>query len=65
LTLDEVVSAMHKHGISGSYSAVWRFFQRGRSNAAFPASQVEQQRVAQFHGDASVGSLAGLRCVLK
>jgi transposase len=28
LTLDEVVSAMHKHGIPGSRSAVWRFFQR-------------------------------------
>jgi hypothetical protein len=23
-----VVSAMHKHGIPGSRSAVWRFFQR-------------------------------------
>jgi transposase len=28
LTLDEVVSAMHKHGIPGSRSAVWRFFKR-------------------------------------
>ena len=28
LTLDEVVSAMHKHGIAGSRTAVWRFFQR-------------------------------------
>ncbi len=28
LTLDEVVSAMHKHRIPGSRSAVWRFFQR-------------------------------------
>lgn len=28
LTLDEVVSTMHKHGIPGSRSAVWRFFQR-------------------------------------
>jgi hypothetical protein len=28
LTLDEVVSAMHKRGIAGSRSAVWRFFQR-------------------------------------
>jgi transposase len=27
LTLDEVVSAMHKRGIAGSRSAVWRFFQ--------------------------------------
>ena len=30
LTLDEVVSAMHKHGIAGSRTAVWRFFQRHR-----------------------------------
>jgi transposase len=28
LTLDEVVSTMHKHGIAGSRSAVWRFFDR-------------------------------------
>ena len=27
LTLDEVVSAMHKRGIAGSRSEVWRFFQ--------------------------------------
>jgi transposase len=28
LTLDEVVSAMRKHRISGSRTAVWRFFRR-------------------------------------
>lgn len=28
LTLDEVVSAMRKHKIAGSRTAVWRFFQR-------------------------------------
>jgi transposase len=28
LTLDEVVSAMHKHRIAGSRNAVWRFFDR-------------------------------------
>ncbi len=28
LTLDEVVSTMHKHRIAGSRSAVWRFFDR-------------------------------------
>src|SRR6266704_4458510 len=28
LTLDEVVLVMHKHGIPGSRTAVWRFFQR-------------------------------------
>lgn len=28
LTLDEVVSAMHKHGIAGSRTAVWGLFQR-------------------------------------
>jgi transposase len=30
LTLDEVVSAMRKHKIPGSRTAVWRFFQRHR-----------------------------------
>jgi transposase len=28
LTLDEVVCAMHKHGIAGSRTAVWSFFKR-------------------------------------
>jgi transposase len=28
LTLDEVVCAMRKHKVSGSRTAVWRFFQR-------------------------------------
>jgi transposase len=28
LTLDEVVAVMRKHGIAGSRTAVWRFFQR-------------------------------------
>jgi transposase len=28
LTLDEIVTAMRRHGISGSHSAVWRFFER-------------------------------------
>jgi transposase len=28
LTLDEVVSAMRKHGIAGSRTAVWAFFKR-------------------------------------
>ena len=30
LTLDEIVAAMAKRGISGSRSAVWRFFERRR-----------------------------------
>jgi transposase len=30
LTLDEVVSAMHKQRIRGSRTAVWRFFERHR-----------------------------------
>jgi transposase len=30
LTLDEVVSAMHRHKVPGSRTAVWRFFQRHR-----------------------------------
>jgi putative transposase len=30
LTLDEIVAAMAKRGISGSRSVVWRFFERRR-----------------------------------
>ena len=28
LTLDEIVLAMHQHGLAGSRSAIWRFFDR-------------------------------------
>jgi transposase len=28
LTLEEIVAAMHKQGIAGSRTAVWRFFER-------------------------------------
>ena len=28
LTLDEIVAAMRQHGVAGSRSAVWRFFDR-------------------------------------
>src|SRR5262245_11921012 len=43
LTLDEVVSAMHKHGIAGSRTAVWRFFQRQdqlQKKACAPRSRI-------------------------
>jgi hypothetical protein len=34
LTLDEVLSAMRKHKIPGSRTAVWRFFQRHKIRSA-------------------------------
>ena len=42
LTLDEVVSAMRKHKIPGSRTAVWRFFQRHTFKKTYgaPRSQV-------------------------
>src|SRR6266581_357563 len=49
LTLDEVVSAMHKHGIPGSRSAVWRFFQRHKITfkKSLRAAEQERQDVAR------------------
>lgn len=46
LTLDEIVAAMHQHGIPGSRSAVWRFFDRHK--ISFKKKSVraaEQERV--------------------
>src|SRR6266496_6483222 len=49
LILDEVVSAMHKHGIPGSRSAVWRLFQRHKITfkKSLRAAEQERQDVAR------------------
>jgi transposase len=44
LTLDEVVSAMHKHRIAGSRSAVWRFFDRHKIPFKKSLRAAEQER---------------------
>jgi transposase len=48
LTLDEVVSAMRKHKVAGSRTAVWRFFQRHKitfkKTYGAPHSQVVSTR---------------------
>jgi transposase len=50
LTLDEIVVAMHRHGISGSRSAVWRFFERHKISVkkkSLRASEQERADVAR------------------
>src|SRR4029077_3838825 len=44
LTLDEVVCAMRKRKLSGSRTAVWRFFQRHKITLKKSLSAAEQQR---------------------
>jgi transposase len=44
LTLDEVVAVMHKHGIAGSRSAVWRFFARHKITFKKSLRAAEQER---------------------
>ena len=44
LTLDEVVSAMHKHGIAGSRTAVWSFFERHKISFKKSLRAEEQDR---------------------
>ena len=44
LTLDEVVSAMHKHGIAGSRTAVWSFFKRHNISFKKSLRAAEQDR---------------------
>ena len=45
LTLDEVVTAMRKHKIRGSRTAVWRFFQR--HNITFKKKPAQRSRSAR------------------
>ena len=44
LTLDEVVSAMRKHRVAGSRTAVWRFFQRHKITFKKSLRAAEQER---------------------
>ncbi len=44
LTLDEVVSAMHKHGIAGSRTALWSFFKRHNISFKKSLRAAEQDR---------------------
>jgi hypothetical protein len=39
LTLDEVLSAMRKHKVPGSRTAVWRFFQRHKDHVQKSAAR--------------------------
>jgi putative transposase len=48
LTLDEIVGAMHKRKISGSRSAVWRFF--ARRNISFKKNAVRGRAAARGRG---------------
>ena len=44
LTLDEVVSAMHKYGIGGTRTAVWSFFERHNISFKKSLRAAEQDR---------------------
>jgi len=46
LTLDEIVAAMHRHGIAGSRSAVWRFFDRHKISVKKKSMRAAEQERA-------------------
>ena len=46
LTLDEIVAAMHRHGIAGSRSAVWRFFDRHKISVKKKSLRAAEQERA-------------------
>lgn len=46
LTLDEIVVAMHRHGIAGSRSAVWRFFERHKISVKKKSVRAAEQERA-------------------
>jgi transposase len=61
LTLDEVVSAMHRHKVPGSRTAVWRFFQRHK--ITFKKSVARGGAGARGHGSRPAALDAGTRHV--
>jgi transposase len=46
LILDEIVAAMHRHGIAGSRSAVWRFFDRHKISVKKKSVRAAEQERA-------------------
>jgi transposase len=46
LTLDEIVLAMHQHGLAGSRSAVWRFFDRHKISFKKKSLRAAEQKRA-------------------
>ena len=46
LTLDEIVAAMHRHGVAGSRSAVWRFFDRHKISVKKKSMRAAEQERA-------------------
>jgi transposase len=46
LTLDEIVVAMHRHGVAGSRSAVWRFFDRHKISVKKKSMRAAEQERA-------------------
>ena len=59
LTLDEVVSAMRRHKVAGSRTAVWRFFQRHK--ITFKKSAARGGAAARGRGSRPAALDAGTR----
>src|SRR5947207_4452595 len=59
LTLDEVVAAMHKRGIPGSRTAVWRFFERHNVTVRKKPARSGTGTAGRRPGAPTVGQSAG------
>ena len=55
LTLDEIVDAMRRHGIAGSRSAVWRFFERHKITVKKSPYARRSKSGRTWHGRAGAG----------
>ena len=55
LTLDEIVLAMHQHGLAGSRSAVWRFFDRHKISFKKKSLRAAEQSGRMWHARAGAG----------
>ena len=59
LTLDEIVVAMHRHGIAGSRGAVWRFFDRHKITVKKKSVRAAEQERADVAGAPALDARAG------
>ena len=55
LTLDEIVAAMRRHGIAGSRTAVWRFFERHKITVKKKSVRAAEQERADEARRAGAG----------
>jgi transposase len=64
-TLDEIVAAMRRHGIAGSRSAVWRFFERHKITVKKKSLYARRSRSRRTWRGRAGGGCASRVCLIR